>query len=149
MVNEIINKNMILADLVFLFHCIIVLFILFAPFTDIPAILILHIIFSICLFVHWYANSNVCSLSVLESNLRGLDRTNTFTHQFIGPVYDISSSEWSSIIWMITFFIMSISIYKLYHSYKFKIAWECYNKLKKEESTMKNIIECFKPLFII
>jgi hypothetical protein len=74
-------KNKFLADLVFLFHCLIIIFVLFAPFTNIPAILILHITFAICLFTHWYANSNVCSLTVLEANLRGLDRTDTFTHQ--------------------------------------------------------------------
>lgn len=149
MVDEVIYKNIILADIVLLFHCIIVLFILFAPFTNIPAVLILHIIFSLCLFVHWHANSNVCSLSILEANLRGLDRTKTFTHQFISPIYDISSSEWSNIIWLITFFIMCVAIYKLYHSDKFKIAWGCYKNLKKEDSTFKNIIQCFKPLFII
>jgi hypothetical protein len=142
-------KNKFLADLVFLFHCIVIIFILFAPFTNIPAILILHITFSICLFVHWYANSNVCSLTVLEANLRGLERTDTFTHQFIGPVYDISTSEWSDIIWVITFFVMCVAIYKLYNSDKFKIAWECYRNIKKEESSWGKTMDCFKPLFII
>lgn len=144
-----IYKNKILADLVFIFHCIIVLFVILAPFTNIPAILVLHITFAICLFVHWYANSNVCSLTILEANLRGLDRTDTFTHQFIGPMYDISTTEWSNIIWIITFVIMCISIYKLYHTDKFKIAWECYSNLKPEEVTWVKRFECFKPLFII
>jgi hypothetical protein len=142
-------KNVFLADIIFIFHCLIVAFILFAPFTNIPSILILHITFSISLFVHWYANSNVCSLTILEGNLRGLDRTDTFTHQFIGPVYDISSTEWSNIVWYITVFIMCVSIYKLYNTDKFKTSWECYKQLSKEELTWAKAFECFKPLFLI
>jgi predicted neutral ceramidase superfamily lipid hydrolase len=142
-------KNVFLADLVFIFHCLIVAFVLFAPFTNIPSILILHITFSISLFVHWYANSNVCSLTILEGNLRGLDRTDTFTHQFIGPVYDISTTEWSNIVWYITVFIMCVSIYKLYNTDKFKTAWGCYQQLSKEETSWTKAFECFKPLFLI
>lgn len=141
-------KNILLADIIFFSHCLVILFILFAPFTNIPAILILHIMFALSLFVHWYANSNVCSLTVLEANLRGLKRTDTFTHQFIGPVYDISTTEWSNLVWYVTLFITCLSIYKLYNTEKFKTAWKCYNNLEKGES-WSNIFKCFKPLFII
>lgn len=142
------NKNKLLADLVYIFHCIIIVFVLLAPFSNIPAILILHIIFSICLFVHWYANSNICSLTVLEANLRGLERSETFSHQFIGPIYDISNTEWSNFTWIITIFMMCVSIYKLYNTDKFKLALECYNRLRKD-STYTETLECFKPLFYI
>jgi hypothetical protein len=146
--------NLLLANSIFIFHCIIILFILFAPFTNIPAILILHITFAISLIVHWNANSNVCSLSMLEAHLRGLDtRENTFTHKFIAPMYDISLTEWSNIVWIITSIVLCISIYKLYHTDKFKIAWKCYLESEEEEKTFSNkivqFLECFKPLFII
>jgi len=142
------SKNKLLADLVYIFHFIVIIFVLLAPFTNIPAILILHITFSVCLFVHWYANSNVCSLTVLEANLRGLERSETFTHQFIGPIYDISSTGWSNFIWLITIFIMCIAVYKLYNTDKFKTAWKCYYNLK-ENSSYTKILECFKPLFLL
>ena len=77
------ETNIILANIIFVFHIIIILFILIAPFTNKIALLILHIVFSLCLLLHWHLNSNVCSLSILESHLRGLDYTNTFSHQFI------------------------------------------------------------------
>lgn len=145
--------SLLLADSIFLFHCIIILFVLFAPFTNIPAILILHITFAFSLIVHWYANSNVCSLSMLEAHLRGLDtREDTFTHQFIAPMYDISITEWSNIVWVITSIVLCISIYKLYHTDKFKIAWKCYSELESGKSIYENItqfLECFKPVFII
>lgn len=145
--------NLLLADLIFLFHCIIILFVLFAPFTNIPAILILHIVFAFSLMIHWHANSNVCSLSIMEAHLRGLNsREDTFTHQFIAPVYDISATEWSNIVWCITVFVMGISIYKLYNTEKFKVAWKCFKE--SESSTdiadkIFNMVNCFKPLFIM
>jgi hypothetical protein len=145
--------NLLLADLIFLFHCIVILFVLFAPFTNIPAILILHIVFALSLMVHWNANSNVCSLSIMEAHLRGLDsREHTFTHQFIAPVYDISATEWSNIVWCITVIVMGISIYKLYNTEKFKIAWQCFNELESSNNMgdrIFNMINCFKPLFIM
>lgn len=145
--------TLLLADSIFVFHCIIILFVLFAPFTNIPALLILHITFAISLMVHWSANSNVCSLSILEANLRGLDtREDTFTHQFIAPVYEISSTEWSNIVWVITIVVACISVYKLYYSDKFKVAWKCYSESESVETfsdKVKQFLECFKPLFII
>lgn len=145
--------NLLLADLIFIFHCIVVLFVLFAPFTNIPAILILHITFALSLIVHWRANSNVCSLSILEAHLRGLDsRQDAFTHKFIAPMYDISSTEWSSIVWIITLIVLCISIYKLYNTDKFKIAWKCYLESEEEPYLYNKITQfanCFKPLFII
>ena len=147
------SLNLFLADLIFLFHCIVILFVLFAPFTNIPAILILHIVFAMSLMVHWNANSNVCSLSIMEAHLRGLNgREETFTHKFIAPVYDISATEWSNIVWYITVIVMCISIYKLYNTDKFKNAWKCFNELEPSQNTSErlfNIINCFKPIFIM
>jgi len=145
--------GLLLADAIFIFHCIIVIFVLFAPFTNLPAILILHSTFALCLMVHWYANSNICSLSLMELHLRGLDnREDTFTHQFIAPMYDISSTEWSQIVWIITFIVMCISIYKLYNTEKFKLAWECYSRMTTPKTfgeKMEQFVFCFKPLFIL
>jgi tryptophan-rich sensory protein len=147
------KMNLLLADAIFVFHCLIVLFVLFAPFTNIPAILILHITFAWCLMVHWHANSNVCSLSIIESQLRGLDsREDTFTHKFIAPMYDISLTEWSNIVWYITFIVMCISIYKLYNTEKFKNAWKCYSELDAQPTLgdkIAQLMACFKPLFIM
>lgn len=145
--------NLLLADSIFVFHCVIVLFVILAPFSNIPALLILHITFAVCLMVHWHANSNVCSLSMLELQLRGLDnREDTFTHQFIAPMYDISLTEWSNIVWCVTFVLMCISIYKLYNTDKFKNVWKCYSELESPPTLYEKIKQfaiCFKPLFII
>jgi len=149
-----IAPNETLANLIFIFHTIIVLFVLFAPFTKIPAILILHITFCICLLVHWYSSSNICSLSLMESKFRGLNYTETFTHKFISPIYDISESNWIIMCYYITFFVMFLSVYNLIQSEKFIETYNCICALKFDENTptskkIESYIECIKPLFIL
>lgn len=146
------KTNILLANAVFLFHIIVVLFILFAPFSTTPAILFLHVVSCISLIVHWWGNSDTCSLSVLESNLRGIERSNTFTHQFIAPVYNITATEWSNIVWIITFIVMFMSIFKLYNSSAFKNSWNCYinsSPKKTMYESFRHILHCFEPIFRI
>ena len=136
--------NKLLADLVFIFHTCIVLFMIIIPFSNVPALLILHIVFGVSLLVHWSTNSNVCSLSVIEAHLRGnVHRTETFTHQFIKGIYDISSTEWNGIVWVITIILMLVSINNLYKTDKFKKFLEC---IKENDA---NLFVCMQPLFII
>jgi hypothetical protein len=145
-----IHKNEFLADCIFFFHIFVVLFIIFTPLLNVPpAFLILHIVSCFSLYVHWVGNSNVCSLTILEGQLRGMDRTDTFTHRFIAPVYEIGASEWSTIIWIITTIVLCISLYKLYHSEKVSNAWDCYNSLPIENRTWVYIVDCFKPVFVL
>lgn len=118
------NTNIILANMISIFHIIIILFVLIAPFTNIVAILILHATFCLSLLVHWYSNNNICSLSVMEAKLRGLDYTDSFSHKFIGPIYDISKTTWSNICYIITITLMIVSIYYIYKSNKFSIVYQ-------------------------
>ena len=83
------NDNIFLANIIWFLHVLIILFILIAPFTNLTALLILHITFSISLLVHWAFNSNECSLTLLESQLRGIPRNESFSYKFISPVYNI------------------------------------------------------------
>lgn len=140
------DESTFLANIIFVFHLMIVLFVLFAPFTKIPAILILHITFCISLLVHWYTNSNVCSLTLLEGHLRGMNPTHTFSHQLIAPMYDISDTDASTISYIITYITMTISIYYLYNSKEFIEALENYNK---SGGGIYNMFKSFKSLLII
>lgn len=149
-----VTPNETLANFIFIFHTIIVLFVIFGPFINIPAFLILHITFCACLLIHWYGNSNVCSLSILESQLRGLNRTETFSHKFIAPIYDINESNWSAICYIITIFTMSLSLYYLYNNTTFKQVYNCICDLQFNSEThlFEKIVaytQCIKPLFIV
>lgn len=150
------SANIFLANMIYVFHTLVIIFILLAPFCNIPSLLILHVTFSFSLLVHWYNNNNECSLTYMEAKLRGLDRTESFSHKFISPLYDISKTEWSKYCYIITIILMCVSIYYLYHSDKVSQAWKCFNDTSKEleyknMSLYKKIIfgfNCFKPLLV-
>jgi hypothetical protein len=150
------NVNIFLANLISIFHTIVVLFVLIAPFTNIPSLLILHITFSISLLVHWWFNNDECSLTYIESKLRGLDRTEGFTYKFIAPMYNISKTEWSRLCYIVTIILLCVSIYYLYKSERVSRAFECYKKITSDQEYLIKpfyekipiIFECFKDLLI-
>lgn len=151
------NINIPLANLISFFHLFIILFVIFAPISNTPSILILHVTFCISLIIHWLANNNECSLTFFESKLRGLDKTDSFSYKFIAPIYDISKTEWSKICYIITFIVLCISLYKLYNSKRVAKAFQCYNDLKNDvnynnlsfSDKIKKIFQCFTDLFIL
>lgn len=151
------KTNILLANTIRIFHTIVVIFILLAPFSNIPAFLILHITFSVSLLLHWYTNNNECSLTYIEAKLRGLDRTQAFTHKFIAPMYEVSNTQWSTICYVVTITLMFVSIYYLYNSDKVYQALKCFNNRREiypnyDSSTfyqkMIFTLDCFKPLLI-
>ena len=152
------NGNIILAEIIRIVHIGIILFVIFGPLSPIPAILILHITFCICLLVHWHGNSDHCSLSLIESNLRGIEYNECFSHQFISPIYNISDKWVSKLCYIITYIALFLSIYFLYNSDRWTIVNECYAKTK-EYININNekinfiqkvnlYIDCFQLLFI-
>lgn len=145
--------NIILANCISVFHALVVLFVLFAPWCNIPYFLILHATFCISLLVHWYFNSNVCSLSVMESQLRGLNYTESFTHKFIGPVYEVTQTSWAAVCWTLTICLFLVSVYKIYYCEKWTIVFEHYNKIIENtpETTIQDRMKawacCIQILF--
>jgi len=139
-----------LANFVWVFHMIVVCFILLAPFSGVAYLFLLHITFCLSLLVHWWGNSNVCSLSILESHLRGVDYTQSFTHKFVSPVYDISKTTWSTICYVIVIVLMCISIYNISKSQKWKQIKKCYNETSSNPDKLirwKNRLSCLLVLF--
>jgi uncharacterized membrane protein len=144
-------KSPLLANIIHCFHILIVLFILIIPFTNMIGLLVVHVAFSLCLLVHWHTNENICALSVLEAYVRGVDRQTTFTHSFIAPIYDISSSNWSHICIILTIVLMYISFYKILTSKKLALSIKLCKQISKNPNTNTFIeyVKCFKPLFTL
>lgn len=149
--------NLFLANVINLFHIIVILFVILIPFSKVPMLLLLHIVFSLSLLVHWYNNNNQCSLTLFESKLRGLDVTESFTYKFIAPLYDVSKTEWSKICYSFTIVLMIISMYKLYNSKRLQVAFRCFSEKRKEEEWISGTFydklrisnKCFRNLFLI
>ena len=99
----------------------------------------------------------MCSLSMFEAKLRGLDYTNSFSHQFIAPIYDISNTQWSTLCYIITITLMTISIYYLYNSKALSNALTCFRQqMKKYKDNPEPFpyrllayVKCFLPLLIL
>lgn len=127
------DPNILLANCVWAFHVAVVLFVLLAPFSNVSSLLVLHVTFSLSLLVHWWGNSNVCSLSVMESQLRGVDYTNSFTHQFIAPVYDMSKTTWSTVCYVTTIMLACISLYNISNSDKWQSVKDCLSNVQGSE----------------
>lgn len=76
-------------------HFLVVIFVVFAPFSGDEALLSLHAVFIPSLMLHWLMNSQVCCLTLLEAQLRGVPMTHdeVFLHRLISPVYSMNESE--------------------------------------------------------
>lgn len=132
-----------LSYLIKLFHIIVILFVLSAPFafSCSPLILILHIVLCLSLIIHWYYNNDICCLSEFEAWVSGNDRIDTFSHKFISPIYNISEKSWSDFCYILTIGLMLLSLYKLATCEKTK---KIIDKIKAktffEEETLKLLI---------
>lgn len=134
-------KSNTLADLVKIFHILIILFIIIGPFLDDPMLLVLHITFCVCLMIHWLFNSDVCFLTFVEKKLRGVGDEKSFIYQFIAPMYNISNTKFNQLIWMVTIILCLISIYNLFSSEKIKLVlYELYNVRNQGILTFQKII---------
>jgi hypothetical protein len=129
-------------DVVYVIHLAIVSFVVLGPFIgrNNPGILIIHITFSLCLMIHWITNSNVCSLSIIESQLRGSKISDTFTSRILSGIYKNPSNEF---IWVITIGLMFVSIYLLLINQRFIEMVECFRSDKS--SFFQCVINLFKP----
>lgn len=132
-VKKFINKHLI-TPLVKLVHFSIVVFVLVAPFSTTPGILVLNTTLSLSLMAHWFSSSDVCCLSLLESYVSGEPYKNTFIHSLVSPVYNLPESLLSKITWVITTASFIISISKLFKIFV----------IDKKEINMKNLFSIVK-----
>jgi len=127
-----------LASAVSVFHMLVVVFVIVTPFvTDTPLYLLLHFVTVCSLLIHWYTNSDTCSLSILESKLRGEPRTKTFTHQFVTKIYKIPESDWNNLIYIATPLLGAFSFYKLYTSRVIADSKRKYSENVKQDDEFK------------
>ena len=118
---------MVLSTIIRILHIMIIVFILIAPFANEAPILILHITGAWCLLVHWVANNDVCFLTLMEGKLRGIDYKKGFLHQFVAPVYNISSESLSKLSYIVVLTSMMISLYHLVETQAFQNAKKCHD----------------------
>lgn len=133
---------LILASIVRIIHFAVVLFMIIVPFTDSIGLHVVHISSAISLLVHWSANSDACSLTLMEAALRGVDTGDTFISSIVSPIYKLPDHIISRITYYITILLMLISIYKLYNSKEFT---EAFKKLIRGERPLAQMEKMLSP----
>lgn len=122
------------------------MFIVITPFVNAhSSIYLLHIMSCFSLLTHWFANNDMCSLSLLEGKLRGTtyNDNNSFTHSLISPIYKISETQWSFTCKILVIILISISLNKISQTENFKLFVKCF----KEKYGILNKIKCISILF--
>lgn len=108
--------NELLANIIKALHIFIILFMIIAPFTGKPYLWLLHIVFGLSLLVHWSLKNDLCCLTLLEGQLRGIHTKETFIHSLVSPIYSIDDSNLSVICYRSTILLMLLSSYRLFNN---------------------------------
>jgi len=112
----------ILLNLIILLHALLVLFLVVAPFSNIPTVLLLHVIFIPVILIHWVLNNNICALTLAEFKIREylnggpVDRSQCFMARLMDPIYDFKKNNNNRRHFLYTSMILlwALSVYKLY-----------------------------------
>ena len=96
-------KSDCISNIIFVLHSIIVLLIIFIPFSDNEKYLNLYISVIPFLFYHWSVNDDTCILTTLERKFRNIDSNEqTFLNRIISPVYKIPNNKMGEIAKTVT-----------------------------------------------
>lgn len=118
--------NEILLYLIVVLHFIFVMFVVITPFIGNNYFLIIHAIIVPFMMAHWYTNDNNCALTIMEKKIRKNlygeepNPNECFTYNLIAPIYDFKKNnhDMSTIIYIITFCLWGVSLFRLYSNYK-------------------------------
>ncbi|KAI9183746.1 uncharacterized protein BJ171DRAFT_629096 [Polychytrium aggregatum] len=83
----------IAANLIFLIHVGVVVFVVTGAFMSDPLILVLHIIVCLGIIAHWVLGNSACFLTILECYLRGVKPDDSFVHRIVSPIYHIRDDQ--------------------------------------------------------
>ena len=100
------------ANLIFLIHLAIVLFVVLAPFLGRQETILMNFVFMFGILLHWAGSDSTCCLTVLEQYLRGeTDPSRTFFGRIMIPVYSFGNEKLVTQAGLM--FLMLFSLYRL------------------------------------
>jgi len=85
--------------LVSVIHCVFVLFMVWAPFSNNRAALVMHLLLTPCLWIHWLLNDDTCMLTLVERRLRGVENNESFFYALVSPVYKVRDENIRCLSW--------------------------------------------------
>lgn len=99
----------VVAWIVALAHLALVAFMVLAPFSSSPTMVVMHVLLTPVLWVHWLVGDDSCVLTVLEQHVRGVESTDCFMHRLVGPVYNISDPDARVLSWLGSVLLWAVS----------------------------------------
>ncbi len=115
-------------------HLLGILFIVAVPFQDEVNWLVVHVSACLSIFTHWLANDNTCFMSLVEAKLRGIPKDHSFIHSMVAPIYDMNKEQTCYLTYFLLFCLMSISLYKIFTSDRWKECVSLYSKTRQFKS---------------
>lgn len=103
------------ANLIWIIHVLFIIWFVVTPFVfNSPEMVLLHVMTGLTLMVHWVFNSDECALTLMETKIRGVEKTDSFFHSLVSPIYKFESdAALRKSIWILTIVLWSISVMKL------------------------------------
>ena len=102
----------ILAGIIFVVHLLFVLWAIWAPFSGVDAMIILHVTAMGSVMLHWLLRDSTCCLTLLEAYVRGIPPDQSFFYRLISPVYKQASDEViRTVVWIAALLLWSRSVY--------------------------------------
>lgn len=106
------------ADIVWAAHVGFIVWMVWAPFSGMRDMVLLHAAICPFLMAHWIMHSDGCALTVLEKQLRGLENdSESFIHRLVAPVYVIDDAVLKRVVFIATLGLWSVSLYRILHDY--------------------------------
>ena len=113
----------ILADIISFIHAWILSFVILVPFIGEIYFVLVNLMFMFGIMFHWYLNSNICALTLLEKALRGVaEDGETFFGQIFGKVYSIGND--SPIYWYGIILLVIVSLIKIFTYDKWELVFQ-------------------------
>lgn len=98
-----------LANIVWCLHILFIVWMVVVPFTNNEPMLVLHAVVVPFLWLHWAMSEDTCALTVAERWLRGVEKSESFFHNLMSPIYviqddDVRKWSWvaSIVLWLVT-----------------------------------------------
>lgn len=105
--------NILAANIVRILHILFVLWMILIPFSNNEPMLVLHLIVSPFLWLHWLTSQDACSLTLLECYLRGVPSDQSFFHSVVSPVYKIQDETIRGIAWVASIGLWLVTLSKV------------------------------------
>lgn len=101
------------ANIVRLLHVLFVFWMVVTPFSSNEPMLVLHLFVTPFLWFHWLVNDDACSLTLLETKLRGVECSESFFHSVVSPIYKPRDQDVREMAWIASVALWFVTLYKV------------------------------------